>query len=84
MRVEILSLPHLPAKLSVVGKIAFFSSLTEVSTGPVALVRVTSSLGNNNEEQTGPQPHKGAGRGGKGRSRRGANSQGRRQPGQGT
>ena len=34
---EILSLPLLTAILSVVGKIVCFSSLTEVSTGPVAL-----------------------------------------------
>ena len=32
-----MSLPLLTAKLSVVGKIMCFSSLSEVSTGPVAL-----------------------------------------------
>ena len=33
----ILSLPFLRAKLSVLGRITCFSSLSEVSTGPVAL-----------------------------------------------
>ena len=50
-----------------------------------SIVRVTSSLGNNNEEQTGPQPQRGAGRGGSGRGQggRGVSNRGRRQPGQG-
>ena len=55
-----------------------------------SIVRVTNTLGNHNEEQTGPQPHRGAGRGGRGagrggrgQGRRGTSSQGRRQPGQG-
>ena len=50
-----------------------------------SIVRVTNSLGNPNEEQTGAQPQRGAGRGGRGRGmgRRGASTRGRRQPGQG-
>ena len=51
-----------------------------------SIVRVTNTLGNNNEEQTGPHPQRGAGRGarrGRGQGRRGASSQRGRQPGQG-
>ena len=51
-----------------------------------SIVRVTNTLGNNNEEQTGPYPQRGAGRGarrGRGQGRRGASSQRGRQPGQG-
>ena len=51
-----------------------------------SIVRVTNTLGNSNEEQTGPQPQRGAGRGrggGRGQGRRGASTRGRRQPGQG-
>ena len=50
-----------------------------------SIVRVTTLLGNANEEQTGPQPQRRAGRGGRGRGQgrsRGSN-RGRRQPGQG-
>ena len=54
-----------------------------------SIVRVTTTLGNSNEEQTGPQPQTGAGRGGRGRGQgrsrgqegRGGSNRGRRQPG---
>ena len=48
-----------------------------------SIVRVTNSLGNSNEEQTGPQPLMGARGRGRGQRGRGASSRGARQAGQG-
>ena len=48
-----------------------------------SIVRVTNTLGNSNEEQTGPQPRRGAGSRGRGQRGRGAGGTGRGQPGRG-